>query len=398
MKGSVVKRGDSYSIVLEVEHDPITGRRRQKWTSGYKTKREAERALSEAVTAAHAGVYVEPTKQNLRDFVEDWIAAIGPTLRPATLYSYDRNLRLHVLPRLGSVQLRRIDGGMLNSLYAQLLADGKQSNGGGGLSARSVRYVHTIVHRAFRDAVRWGRITRNPADAADPPRASATARPTMKTWSAEELRAFLDYTAEHRLHAAFVTLATTGMRRGETLGLRWCDVDLTAGRLSIVQTVIAVNHDVRIGSPKTARGRRTVALDPGTIAELRRHRQQQLAERLIMGAGFTDHGLVFCRPDGGPLHPERFSRTFEIEAARAGLPKIRLHDLRHTWATLALGAGEHPKVVQERLGHANVSITLDVYSHVTEGLHSDAASRVAGIIFGTPVSNRLANRGDPGDR
>lgn len=107
-----------------------------------------------------------------------------------------------------------------------------------------------------------------------------------------------------------------------------------------------------------------------------------------MGAGFTDHGLVFCRPDGEPLHPERFSRTFEIEAARAGLPKIRLHDLRHTWATLALGAAEHPKVVQERLGHANVSITLDIYSHVTEGLHTDAASRVAGIIFGTPVSKR----------
>jgi hypothetical protein len=110
-----------------------------------------------------------------------------------------------------------------------------------------------------------------------------------------------------------------------------------------------------------------------------------------MGAGFTDHGLVFCRPDGGPLHPERFSRTFSRETAKIGLPAIRLHDLRHTWATLALSAGEHPKVVQERLGHANVAITLDVYSHVSEGLHSDAASRVASIIFGS-VSSALANR------
>jgi integrase len=203
----------------------------------------------------------------------------------------------------------------------------------------------------------------------------------MTTWTADEVRTFLEHTAEHRLHAAFVVLATTGMRRGECLGLRWSDLDLTAGRLSIVQTVIAVNHQVRIGSPKTARGRRTVELDPGTLAELRQHRQRQLAERLIMGAGFTDHGLVFCRPDGGPLHPERFSRTFEIEAARAGLPRIRLHDLRHTWATLALAAGEHPKIVQERLGHANVSITLDIYSHLTKGLHADAASRVAGIIL-----------------
>jgi integrase len=115
-----------------------------------------------------------------------------------------------------------------------------------------------------------------------------------------------------------------------------------------------------------------------------------LAERLLMGVGFTDHGLVFCRPEGGPLHPERFSRTFSRESAHAGLPAIRLHDLRHTWATLALSAGEHPKIVQERLGHANVSITLDVYSHVSEGLHSDAASRIASLILG-PVSTALAN-------
>jgi integrase len=397
MRGSVVRRGDGYSVVVELERDPITGHRRQKWQSGYKTKREAERALSTAVASLHDGTYIEPTKQTLADFVTEWLAAIEPTLRPSTHYSYSRNLRLHVLPLLGSVQLRRVDAGMLNGLYAALLADGKQSNGGGGLSPRSVRYIHTIVHRACRDAVRWGRIARNPADAADPPRAAATVRPTMTTWSAQQVRAFLEHTADHRLHAAFVVLATTGMRRGECLGLRWSDIDLAAGRLSIVQTVIAVNHEVRIGSPKTARGRRTVVLDPGTVAELRQHRQRQLAERLIMGAGFADHGLVFCRPDGAPLHPERFSRTFEIEAERAGLPKIRLHDLRHTWATLALGAGEHPKVVQERLGHANVSITLDVYSHVTEGLHTDAASRIAGLIFGTSVSTSLATGGRGGD-
>jgi integrase len=274
VRGSVVKRGDGYSVVVELDRDPVTGRRRQKWHSGYRTKRDAERTMSEIVASVHAGTYAEPTRQTLGDFVEDWLAAIEPTIRPSTHYSYARNLRLHALPRLGSVQLRRIDAGMLNGLYAELLADGKQSNGGGGLSPRSVRYVHTIVHRAFRDAVRWGRITRNPADAADPPRAAATARPTMTTWTADQLRAFLEHTAEHRLHAAFVVLATTGMRRGECLGLRWSDLNLTAGRMSIVQTVIAVNHEVRIGSPKTARGRRTVALDQGTVAVLRRHRQQ----------------------------------------------------------------------------------------------------------------------------
>jgi integrase len=395
MRGSVVKRGNGYSIVVELDRDPVTNRRRQKWHSGYRTKRDAERALSEIVASLHVGTYIEPTKQTLADFAKEWLVAVGPTIRPSTRHSYDRNMRLHVLPRLGAVELRRVDAGMLNALYAALLADGKRTvaNGGaGGLSPRSVRYIHTIIHRAFRDAVRWGRIARNPADAADPPRASAVVRPTMTTWTAEQVRAFLDHTAEHRLHAAFVLLATTGMRRGECLGLRWSDVDLAAGRVSIAQTVIMVHHDIRVGSPKTSRGRRTVELDPETVAALREQRKRQAAERLLMGAGFTDNGLVFCMPDGGPLHPERFSRTFSRQTAHAGLPPIRLHDLRHTWATLALQNGVHPKIVQERLGHANVSITLDVYSHVSEGLHSDAATRVASMIFG-PVSSALANRG-----
>ena len=236
MRGSVVKRGDGYSVVVELDRDPVTGKRRQKWHSGYRTKRDAERALSEIIASLHAGSYIEPTKQTLREFSTEWLAAIEPTIRPSTRYSYDRNIRLHVLPRLGSVHLRRVDAGMLNALYAALLADGKRTtaNGGnGGLSPRSVRYIHTIIHRAFRDAVRWGRIPRNPADAADPPRASAVVRPTMTTWTADQVRAFLDHTAEHRLHATFVLLATTGMRRGECLDLRWSDVDWTTGRVSI---------------------------------------------------------------------------------------------------------------------------------------------------------------------
>jgi hypothetical protein len=158
MRGSIVKRGSRYNVVLELARDPVSGKRRSKWFSGYKTKREAEQALSRLLTSRDDGSYIEPTKQTMSVFVEEWLAAIAPTLRPSTHFSYSRNLRLHVLPALGSVELRRLDGGMLNSLYAQLLANGKRSTayGGGGLSARSTRYVHTIIHRALRDAVRWG--------------------------------------------------------------------------------------------------------------------------------------------------------------------------------------------------------------------------------------------------
>jgi integrase len=193
---------------------------------------------------------------------------------------------------------------------------------------------------------------------------------------------FLEGVRGDRLVAAYFLLATTVMRRGEALGLRWADVDLDEGRAAIQQTVIAVNHRPVIGTPKTAKGRRTIHLDTATVAVLREHRKGQAAERLQMGAGWTDHGLVFSRVDGTLLHPERFSRSFGDRVRQLGLPKIRLHDLRHGWATMALGAGVHPKVVQERLGHANIGITLDVYSHVTAGLHDDAAEKVADLVFG----------------
>jgi integrase len=389
MRGSVVKRGSNYSVVVELDRDPITGKRRQKWHSGYRTKKDAERALTELLTAKDSGAYIELTKETFGQFSPVWLLAIKPTLRPSTHYSYERNLKLHVLPHLESVQLRRIDAGMLNSLYASLLADGRKNYAGGGLSPRTVQYVHAIVHRALRDAVKWGRLARNPADAADPPKATAASRPESTTWTADQLRTFLERTRTSRFSAAYHLIATTGLRRGEALGLRWPDLDLDAGRASIRQTVIAIKHTVMISTPKTAKGRRTVTLDSGTVAALREHRARQAAERLLMGAGWRDNDLVFCHPDGTALHPERFSRGFLETVARIGLPRIRLHDLRHGWATLALQAGIHPKVVQERLGHANIGITLNTYSHVMPGMHEDAAERVAALIQ-TPVSNPLA--------
>jgi len=329
------------------------------------------------------GAYVAKSRQTLAEFTVDWLAAIQPTLRPATHYSYARNLRLHVLPYLGSTPLAGIDAGALNGLYAALLAGGRQDSKGGGLAPRSVRYVHTIAHRLFKDAVRWGRLTRNPADAADPPRSTSPGSPNMVTWTAQELARFLASARPDRHWAAYLLLATTGMRRGEALGLRWADLDLTASRAAIRQTVITVNHEVRFGTPKTARGRRTITLDAVTVAALREHRKAQAAERLLIGAGWADHGLVFTKVDGTPLHPERFSLSFTERARQLGLPKIRLHDLRHGWATMALAAGVHPKVVQERLGHASISITLDTYSHVSPALHGEAAETVAALVFGT---------------
>lgn len=206
-----------------------------------------------------------------------------------------------------------------------------------------------------------------------------------QAWDAATLQRFLESSAESedRLYALWVVLSTTGMRRGEALGLRWADVDLEAGRAQIRQTVIQVRGQVVLGEPKTAQGRRAIDLDTWTVMALRAHRVRTAEERLLVGPDFADGGLVFHDPSGAPLRPESVSRSFARRVAAGGLPPLTLHGLRHTWATLALHNGIHPRVVQERLGHATIAITLGIYSHVSPTLHAHAAQSIADRMFAT---------------
>lgn len=361
--------------------------RKQTRRAGFPTKRTAQAALNAALDSLAKRTYVASSRQTLREYVEaDWLPAIGPTLRQSTQDSYRRNLRLHVTGRtIGATPLQAVDAGALNKLYGDLL--------GIGLSARTVAYVATILHRAFRDAVRWGRLVVNPADAADPPRPKTAERRQMRTWTAEQVRAFLGVTKDGEHGAAWHVFASTGLRRGEVLGLAWADVDLDAATLSVRRTVVEVEAEPgreqtwAWSDPKTAKGRRLVALDPDTIAVLRAHRTAQLQRRMLVGEGYrTDLDLVFCRPDGDVIHPKAISDGFRVDVKRSGLPYLSLHGLRHTWATLALQAGIHPRVVQERLGHSSVGVTLDIYSHVTPSLQAEAASRVAAL-FGADAAS-----------
>jgi integrase len=212
---------------------------------------------------------------------------------------------------------------------------------------------------------------------------------------AEELRRFLSVVADDRLFAMWVLLCTTGLRRGEVLGLRWRDVDLEARRVSVCQTLVDVRYEVQVSEPKTAWGRRPVALDPITTAALVAHRERQRAERLMLLGVDESADYVFTQLDGHSLQPQNMSQAFENIVRRAGLPTIRLHDLRHSAASLALAAGIHPKVVSERLGHANIQITLDTYSHVVAGLQDDAADRMAALIFDTSASTRSTEVSTP---
>lgn len=239
------------------------------------------------------------------------------------------------------------------------------------------------MHKALSDAVRSGRLAENVAVRANKPRLRRARRKELRTWNAEELRTFLESTRGDRLYPAFLLAASTGLRRGEVLGLRWRDLDLDNATASVVQTVISVDYKVQKSDPKTAGSGRLVNLDNSTVSALRRHRSHQATERLARGSVYADQDLVFAMDDGSPLHPESFSQAFERRSASAGLPRIRLHDLRHTHATLALAAGISPKVVSERLGHASVAFTLSVYQHVLPGMQAEAAELVAALVWGS---------------
>jgi len=245
----------------------------------------------------------------------------------------------------------------------------------------TIHHDHACLHKACKDAVRWGHISRNPLDAADPPRKKGDGSKEMKTWSREQLKAFLEAMKEERLSPLWHTIAMTGMRRGEAIGLRWIDVDLEAGRIAVRRALIPSGRDVIVSEPKTVKGRRVIAIDPGTVEVLKGQAPRQLDEQKEWDDAWVESSLVFTQENGAALDPETLTRYWRQAVKKAMLPTIRLHDLRHTHATLALQAGIYPKVVSERLGHATVSITLDTYSHAIPAMQEEAAALIAGLVF-----------------
>jgi integrase len=357
-----------------------TEERRRQTKAGFPTRKAAQAAMNKLLVSVEEKSYTPQTKLTLREYLKnEWLPSIEATIRPSSFRAYKQHVRCHVCPHLGSVQLQKLSGSQINALYAKLALSGKQ-DGKRGLSPLTIRHVHATLHRALKDAVRWERLSRNPIDAADPPRISGDGTRELKTWSAVQLRAFLDFTSGERLSSLWHVLAMTGMRRGESLGLRWEDVDLEAGRLAVRRALIPNGAVVVVSEPKTAKGRRTVALDPETVEALKRQAARQLEDQ-AKKEEWRDTGLVFTKEDGEAWHPEVITRFFGQAVTRSKLPRIRLHDLRHTHATLALRAGIHPKVVSERLGHATISITLDTYSHAIPAMQEEAAVRIAELVF-----------------
>ena len=367
MRGHVRKRGSSWAVVYDEGYDE-NGRRRQRWKSGFATRREAQAFLTDALSRLGDGSYVQPSRLTVRAYLEnEWLPAIESAVRPLTFTQYRSVVRLRILPTLGHLRIQGLTGAHVTSLYRGLEQE--------GLSASTRLQTHAVIHRALRDAVRWGRLVRNPADAADPP---AQVRTRVEAWTAKELARFSSTSAATASFPLWRLAATTGMRRGELAGLTWRGLDLDGARLAVEQQLAPTRGGVSFGPPKSARSRRTIALDAEPVRALREHRETQMLERDFAGDAYVDADLVFADALGGPIHPQRLTQWFGERRKAAGLPTGTLHVLRHTAATLALTEGVPVHIVAARLGD-NPSTVLSTYAHLLPSSDEQAAERVAAL-------------------
>jgi integrase len=379
MKGSVRKprtAGGTWSYRLDLGVD-AGGNRQQKQVAGFRTKKDAQAALNEALLGVQHGTYVAPAKSTVGEFLTSWHETAKLDLALTAWTNYGQLIRRNIIPWIGSKRLTRLTPVDIKRWHGQLLENGRAD--GGALSVSSVRLAHRILHRALNDAVRWNLIMVNPATAARAPRAE---HKEMNVWTADDARRFLNAVAEDRLVGLWTLALHTGLRRGELAGLRWGDLDLDAGTLTVAQQRTSANYETVVTKPK-AKSQRQLLLASATVAALRGHRQGQVEERLAVGPGWKNSGYVFVDELGVEYHPQRFTKMFEDIVALTGARKIRLHDTRHTMATLALEAGIHPKVVQEQLGHSAIAVTMDTYSHVPQAVKRDSAEKIAGLFGGT---------------
>jgi len=374
------------------------GKRKQKWHGGFKTRREAELALTEIVRSLEKHSYISPQRTTLAEYVHDeWVPMMRTQVKKSTWDSYRRNLENHVLPVLGGMPLQQLSSGHLNSLYRSLLGQGRRNGSGGGLSAKTVRNIHGALSKVLADAADQGLVGRNIATAARPPKPRKTGPKQIRFWTPAELGQFLAAVADDRLYALWHLAAMTGMRRGELLGLRWADVDLVDRRVSVRQTLISVAYEITITTPKS-HSARVIDIDPETAEVMRRHRKQQQEEYTTAGAEFTSSSLIFGKPNGDVIHPDVISQTFDKRVARVGVRRIRLHDLRHTHATIGLRAGVPVKVMSERLGHSTPAFTLQQYAHVIPGMQAEAAEAIARIVAeGVDQVDDAQMQGEDGD-
>lgn len=358
----------TWSCVFDVGR--VNGKRKQQTKGGFRTRREAERYLRETMEAVESGAFVPTGRLLVGDYLREWLAS-RPSLRPTTRRAYESHLRLYLIPALGSVRLDDLRASHVDRLFTDLASRTP------ALSATTLHRIKATLRSALNDAVRKNMLKSNPARFVDLP---SLVRPELNVWTLAELHRFLTFVEDDRLGTLFRLVAMTGLRRGEVAGLQWRDVDLWTGNLIVRRQLTQVGQIVMESEPKTKAGRRTVPLDQQTVEILRDHNVTQGAELALIGLEQSPSTPVFTKLDGSSLLPESINKRFQTLAKAAGVPVIRLHDLRHTHASHALAARVDLKVVQKRLGHSSIALTADTYTHVLPELHAEAAEMVARLL------------------
>jgi integrase len=318
-----------------------------------------------------SGSYIEPAKTTLGQFLDKWLEHVCSQVAPRAHERYAEIARKSIAPLLGNCVLSKLQPARISAAYAKALAEGRR-DGKGGLSPRTVGHMHRILRQALAAAVNWDVLAINPAAKVRPPKVE---RAKMRALDADETAAAIEAARSTHIFMPTILGAACGLRRGEIAALRWRAVSLESEQLSVVASAEQTRQGVREKETKSGRDR-TVAMPTLVVEELRRYRLKQAEELLKVGVRQSEETHVVTRADGEPIQPDSITQGWDRFVVRAGLPRVRFHDLRHTCASLMLREGIHPKIVQERLGHATIAVTLDLYSHVLPGMQADAASRI----------------------
>jgi integrase len=373
MAGNITKRtandgSVSYRVRVEIPTG-VDGKRRQA-SKTYRTRKEAERALAAWLVEIDRGTAIEPSTVTVGELLELWLRdEAAHRVRPSTLEDYALTIHKHIMPAIGSVTAQKLQPTTVQTFYSDKLA--------AGTGARTVQLCHLRLSQALKWAVRMGIVGRNVVELVKPPTA-ASRTPTV--WTPEQAHRFLDHAGDD-WRPLFDLMLATGVRRGEALGLRWSDVDVEAGTIQIRQSVGILHGQPSVSEPKTRSAQRAIPLPVETVAMLRKHRIRQNEHRLKFGPLWEDRDLVFPNAFGGYLHPCNVDRAFQRIIRTAGVPRLRIHDLRHTYATWALSAGEPPTDVSRILGHARVSITMDIYSHAIPNKRERVSSTIGSLLY-----------------
>lgn len=378
MRGNIQKRtgpqGTAYRVRIDFT-DPATGKRKQR-SETFQTRKEAETALTRMLAERDRGTLVLPSTATVKEVLDQWLSNVAATkVKATTLEDYRATVEKHIIPILGTIKVQKLTPARVQAFYAEKTA--------AGTGTRTVQLCHLRLSQALAWAERMGIVPRNVCAVVEPP----THRGAERTvWTPEQAETFFTAITEREpWHTFFLLIVTTGLRKGEALGLRWQDVDFSKRTVAVRQAIVTLDGKAKIETPKSPAARRLVVIPEETAQALQDHRSRQRLQRMRVADAWADNDLVFCTELGAIIHPSNVNRALTALVEESNVPRITVHELRHTHATWLLSHGLPVKDVSARIGHAKASITLDTYAHIIPGMQDNAVETVRGLLFKKPA-------------